>query len=212
MNRGIILVLLLTLLLNLQLQAQRPDYKEFGIDTTELDAPTGLSVGDIAPNFFVKDQRKNKTELKELLKEGPVIIIFFRGNWCPICSRYLSNLKDSLTFITKKGVKVVAVTPETDINVEKTGKKMPAELIIISDKNEKIMEDYKVVFNVTESYQKKIKHFLFTDIAKHNGKEKARLPVPATFIVDKNGMIVYRHFDLNYKNRASVNDILLNLP
>lgn len=212
MKHKAILILFLIAQLNLHSSAQRIDYNEYGIDTSGVEPPTGLSIGDIAPNFQIKDQRNNKIELSELLKEGPVVIIFYRGNWCPICSRYLSNLKDSLTFITNNGVKVVAVSPETDINVEKTSKKMPADLIIISDKNEKIMEDYKVVFNVTESYQKKIKRFLFADIAKHNGKEKARLPIPATFIVDKNGMIVYRHFDLNYKNRASVNDILLNLP
>ena len=65
-----------------------------------------------------------------------------------------------------------------------------------------------MIFDVNEKYQNKIKKFLHTDIAQNNGQEKAKLPVPATYIINKQGVIIYKQFDYDYKNRASAEDIL----
>ncbi|MDF1550279.1 MAG: hypothetical protein P1P88_20805, partial [Bacteroidales bacterium] len=65
---------------------------------------------------------------------------------------------------------------------------------------------------VSLEYQKKIRRFKRISIAENNGKEKAVLPVPATFIIDQSGTVVYRHFDYNFKNRASIGAIVSNLP
>ena len=83
---------------------------------------------------------------------------------------------------------------------------------MILDKDESLMQAFDVDFEVTNGYHKKIKTFLFADIAKNNNKETAKLPVPATFIIDQSGTISYRQFDLNYKNRASIKEIVKNLP
>jgi peroxiredoxin len=74
------------------------------------------------------------------------------------------------------------------------------------------MQRYDVLFNVTEAYQQKISTKLEADIASNNAKEDAKLPVPATFIIDQEGVIVYRQFNADYHIRATVNDILNHLP
>ncbi len=65
--------------------------------------PGGLNVGDIAPDFTAKGINNSEINLAAKLKEGPVVLMFYRGQWCPVCNRHLSNLQDSLKFITEKG-------------------------------------------------------------------------------------------------------------
>ncbi len=78
--------------------------------------------------------------------------------------------------------------------------------------NESIIRAYGVSFRVTDSYNRKIKFGLMTDIASNNGQEEATLPIPATYIIDRDGSIIARQFDPDYKNRASVKWILDHLP
>jgi len=188
------------------------DYSNYGIDTSQSDPPKGLPVGSIAPDFNGTDQDGNTIRLKSLLKKGPLVLIFYRGQWCPVCNAYLKTFQDSLSLITMQGAQVIAVSPETVENVKITQRKTKLTVPILSDSSQKIMKDYGVFFHVTDGYNLKIKLFLFSSIANNNGKDDADLPVPATYIIDQNGKIIWRQFDINYKNRASVRDILKNLP
>jgi peroxiredoxin len=79
---------------------------------------------------------------------------------------------------------------------------------ILSDLNEEVMKSYDVLFSVTKGYQHKVSLGKFTSISNHNGQDEAHLPVPATFIIDRNQKIVFRHFDYDYSERASVEEIL----
>lgn len=92
--------------------------------------------------------------------------------------------------------------------IAKTG----ATFTVIPDPTEQIMQSYDVLYNVTEAYQQKILNALEADIASNNAKKDAMLPVPATFIINQEGIIVYRQFNLDYHLRATVKDIVDNLP
>ena len=162
--------------------------------------------------FNGTDKDEKPFSLKDELKKGPVVIIFYRGYWCPVCSKYLKNYVDSAKMVTNKGASLVFITPESEEGAEKTVKKNKLNYTVILDRDESLMQAFDVDFEVTDGYQKKIKTFLFADIAKNNNKETAKLPVPATFIIDQSGTISYRQFDLNYKNRASIKEIVENLP
>lgn len=188
------------------------DYSDYGIDTSKSAPPKGLEVGSIAPDFSGSDQDGNQLNLKELLKKGPVVLIFYRGQWCPVCNAYLKTFQDSLGMITKAGAQVIAISPETVENARTTLLDTKLTVPIISDTSQQIMKDYGVFFHVTSGYNLKINVFLFTSIANNNGKDEATLPVPATYIIDQSGKIIWRQFDVNYKHRASVADIVKNLP
>ena len=88
--------------------------------------PAGLAIGDNAPDIKEKDQNGNKVKLKDLLKKGNVVLIFYRGQWCPYCNRQLSNMNDSLSMITAKGATVLTITPETPENIKQTVEKTKA--------------------------------------------------------------------------------------
>lgn len=203
------ILFILLIISNLSI-AQTTDFTKFGI--ADKNPPKGLSIGEKAPLFIAKDYQGNKIELEKFIKKSPVVLIFYRGNWCPVCSKYLKNYTDSMKMITNKGAVVLFITPETAEGAKKTVKKTKLPYTIVIDANQQIMKDYDVLFQVTEKYNKKIKTLLFADIAKNNQEETAHLPVPATFIIDKTGSIIWRQFDPNYKNRASTKDILQHLP
>jgi peroxiredoxin len=191
-------------------QPSNPPVK-YGIDVN-FGVPSGLKLGDTAPDFVAKDVDNNLISLSKELKNGPVVLIFYRGEWCPVCNRYLSNFQDSLSYVISKGAKVLAVTPEKPSSAIKMVEKTGATFTVIPDPTEEIMKNYKVLFNVTQAYQQKINNALEADIATNNNKDDALLPVPATFIISQEGVIVYRQFDLDYHIRASVKDILDHIP
>jgi peroxiredoxin len=171
-------------------------------DTTQ---PTGLMVGDKAPNITGKS-----FDLKKTLKDGAVIVLFYRGQWCPFCNKQLKNFNDSLQMLKDKGATVIAITPETEENSMKTIEKSKASFTIINDKKLKIAKAYKVNFAVDENTISKYKKYGI-DFNKANGENGANLPVPATYIIGKDGTIKFVYFNPDYSKRVSVATLLEQL-
>lgn len=182
------------------------DFEKNGMDTTYI--PNGLKIGEIAPNFELKSVDGEIFTLYEIIKDKKVVIVFYRGQWCPYCSRHLSSINDSIDFINDKNAVVVAIGPESYENAEKMKGKAGDRFVLLPDANMKVMTDYDVLFTVTESYNKKIKRFLFTSINENNNQKVAKLPVPATYVINNKGEVTYRYFEYNYRIRSSVKDIL----
>jgi peroxiredoxin len=211
MKKKIILVLFIVYSFCSSGHAQIAGLEKFGIETKDNLIPKGLKPGDKAPDFTGYDQTGKQVELKKMLQQGPIILFFYRGNWCSVCNRYLSNYQDSLKILADQGFNVVAITPESIENVENTVKLHKLTFTVIYDCQEKIMKDYDLMFNVTKEYQNKILTDVSVDIARNNGRDIAHLPVPATYIINKEGMIVAVQFDPDYHKRASVKWILKNM-
>ena len=174
------------------------------------DTPKGLVVTDIAPAFSAKDQNGKMISLSEELKKGPVVLVFYRGQWCPYCNKHLKKLEDSLSFITAKGARLITITPEKAENISKTIEKTKATYSILYDDGLKIMKSYDVAFAVDEKTVEKYKGFGI-DFTQANGENGANLPVPALYIIGTDGKISYRYFDTNYTKRASVAEIIDHL-
>ncbi|MEP2024973.1 MAG: peroxiredoxin-like family protein [Reichenbachiella sp.] len=174
------------------------------------EAPFQLNEGDEALNFQGVDQNGQPFELYKALEKGPVVLMFYRGFWCPHCNKQLSQLEDSLNFITEKGGIVVAVTPEKPESIAKTIDKTSASFKIIHDKDLSIMNTYHVAFKMEEALLKKYKTWGI-DLDEANGDNGPNLPVPATYIIGQDKKILYAFFDPDYKKRATVGKILQNL-
>ena len=174
------------------------------------DAPEGLFLNSKAPDFKAKDQHGNDIRLKDLIKKGKVVLIFYRGEWCPYCNKYLQRLEDSLQLVKDKGATLIAVTPEQPENISKTIEKTKAEYSIVHDENLKIMKAYEVEFEVPENTLKRYRN-TGIKLDEANGKNGNYLPVPATYVIDKEGAVIYRFFNQDYKKRPSVKEILDHL-
>jgi len=188
----------LLLISALQLQAQ--------------EKPEGLFINSKAPDFKGKDQNGNEVVLKDLRKKGPVVIIFYRGYWCPYCNKELQKLEDSLQLIKEKGAQLIAITPEKQEGITKTVERTKATYPIITDDELKIMKAYDVAYQVDTKTIDRYK-MASIDLAANNGQkpEAVYLPVPAVYIIGKDGEIKYRFFEEDYKKQAAVKDILSNL-
>ena len=174
------------------------------------EKPEGLFIGSKAPDFKAKDQDGKEVRLKDLLKKGKVVLVFYRGYWCPYCNRELSRLQDSLALIQEKGATVVAVSPEKPENIKQTVEKAKAGYPVLYDEGLKIMKGYDVEYEVEETTLARYRSSGL-DIEKNNGPNGKFLPVPAVYIIDKESTVTYRFFDADYRKRPSIKDILANL-
>jgi len=173
-------------------------------------APEGLFIDSHAPDFKAKDQYGADVRLKDILKKGKVVLLFYRGNWSIECNKLLKKLADSAQLITAKGATLIAVTPEKTEGINKTILKTKAEFSFISDDDLKIMKAYDVAFEIPENTLTRYRNSGL-DVEGNNGTNGKWLPVPAIYIIDKESTVTYRFFEADYKKRPNVKEILSNL-
>jgi len=176
--------------------------------TSYAQQPQGLQVNQLAPDFISIDQNGKVVSLKSELKKGMVVLVFYRGEWCPYCNKYLKELEESLSQITARGATVIAVTPEIPEYIDKSIEKTKASFPLLHDKGLKIMKSYDVAYQIDEKTLDRYKKFKL-DFNVINGPDNsANLPIPAVYVINKQGKIAYRFFDPDYTNRAPVSTIL----
>jgi len=180
------------------------------LNTFSQKAESSLQIGQNAPSFEALDQNGSLFSSSDILKEKQLIVVFYRGQWCPYCNRHLSELQDHLLDFKKAGAQIVAISPERNENISKTVAKTKAEFPVLWDKDNSIMEAFGVDFILAKNLQKKYKEY-GVDLVRDNDNTSQTLPVPATFVIGKNGKIKYLQYDTNYKNRSSAKDILEQL-
>jgi len=173
-------------------------------------APEGLFIASKAPDFTAVDQNGQSIRLKELLKQGKVVLVFYRGYWCPHCNRQLKKLQDSLQLIKDKGATLLAVTAEKPESIRQTVEKTHAQYSILYDEGLKIMKAYDVEYEIPENTMTRYRNTGIR-IEEINGKNGNYLPVPAVYIIGDEQTVTYRFFEPDYKKRPSVSEILKNL-
>jgi peroxiredoxin len=181
-------------------------------NTRSAEEAKGIVIGVKAPEFRAIDADSNIFILTETLKSGTVVLIFYRGFWCPVCNKHLEQIQDSLKLLTKKGVTVIAVSPEKPEYLKKMADKTGAKFKLLYDEGYKIADAYDVTFSPKKSELVIYNTALGANLKETHSDDSQRLPIPATYIIDKNGTIVWRQFDPDYKKRSSVKDIIDNLP
>lgn len=171
----------------------------------------GLRVGESAPDFTLPNAFGQPVRLATLLREGPVVLVFYRGAWCPYCNLQLHGLRRTLPEIERHGAQLVAVTPQTPdhsrTQVEQDG--YPFE--ILSDLDDRVMNAYRLAFEVPAALREVYRQRLTLDLAEYNGQERFVLPVPAVFVIDSQGVIRFADADVDYRNRAEPSAILTAL-
>ncbi len=181
-------------------------------DSRSVEDAMGLEIGSKAPVFKALDANSEEFDLADALKSGPVVVIFYRGEWCPYCNAHLAQVQDSLELIAQRGASVVAVSPQKPKYLEKIVEKTEAQFKVLYDEGYKISDAYDVTFTPEKKKLFTYNTFLNAKLKKSQSDESQRLPIPATYIIDSDGNIVWRQFDPDYHKRSSVKDILENLP
>lgn len=144
----------------------------------------GIKVGEKVPDFILKNAFGNEVSSSFKLTKGPVVLVFYRGAWCPFCNMHLHALQKSLAQFKRYGAQLVTITPQTpNISAEQI-KKDGYPFEVLSDLDSKVMKDYKLYYELPDELLKVYKsHGL--DIEAFNGKGRKLLPVPGCFVIDK---------------------------
>lgn len=174
-----------------------------------LDQVKGKMIGDKIDNFNAKDHLGNTFSSSK--ENEKMVVVFIRGQWCPFCNKYIETLQNIAPELKSKNAKLVIISPEKPEFIEKTINKTKTEYTVLYDEVYKIAEAFDVLYTPDSEtlnfYNSKLKD----DFTKSRSDNSGRLPVSATFILNEAKEITWRHFDPDYKKRASVEDILENL-
>jgi len=165
----------------------------------QLPSP-GIEVGEKAPDFSLKNALGKEIHLYEELKKGPVILVFYRGAWCPFCNMHLHTLQENLEFFNQYGAQLITVTPQTPDKSAEQIKKDGYPFEVLSDLDNKVMKSYKLYFEMPEALLKVYKaHGL--DIEAFNGIGRRGLPIPGSFVIDVDGTVRAMQAQTDYKLR-----------
>lgn len=161
---------------------------------------SAVNVGDKAPNFLLPDMDGTQVSLEELLKKGPVVLVWYRGGWCPYCNLHLKALQKSLPDFKSAGAQLVAISPEQPDKVSITQKKQALGFEVLSDMGNRVAKSYGVVFTLPDYVAER--YSTFFDIKDYNGDESQTLPLAAAYVINPEGVITYAFLDADYKRRA----------
>lgn len=176
-------------------------------DYRSAEEADGIRVGTQAPSFTATDMRGEDFSLQQALNQGPVVMIFYRGHWCPVCNRHLKAMQDSIHSIEQYGATLIAISPERVPLLGRTAEKTGAEFTLLHDEDFRVAKAYDVHFLPEEEDRIMYNTVLGARLEQAHSDDSQQLPIPATYVIDKNGTIVWRHFDPDHRVRASVNDI-----
>ncbi|MCA0984177.1 AhpC/TSA family protein [Halobacillus yeomjeoni] len=167
----------------------------------------GLEKGEKAPNFNLPDANGQTVELYEQLKQGPVILTFYRGGWCPFCNMELRAYQQIIGEIHEAGGQLVAVSPEVPDHSLSTVEKNNLEYLVLSDVGNEVANQYNLVYQLPD-YLIEIYKNNGLKVDEHNGDDAWTLPVSATYVIDTDGTIVYQYTKSDYKDRAEPSEVL----
>jgi peroxiredoxin len=165
-----------------------------------------LKVGDRAPDFELPNAVGKTVKLSDLTARGPVVVTWYRGGWCPYCNIALRGFNKSLAEFRAAGATLVAVSPETPDNSLSTAEKNHLDFEVLSDRGNKVAHAYGVAYKIPKVIAEQFKGRL--DLAKHNGDDAGELPLGATYLVDRGGVIRYAFVDADYRKRAEPSTVL----
>ncbi|MCZ8511605.1 peroxiredoxin-like family protein [Paenibacillus filicis] len=169
-------------------------------ELSESNIAKGLTVGEQAPDFTLKDATGASISLYEELKKGPVILTFYRGAWCPYCNLELNAYQRVLKDIKATGGQLIAVSPQTPDASLTMKEKNELEFLVLSDPDGIVAGNYNLVFKLPDYIIEIYKGFGL-DIPGHNGNDTWELPVPATYVIDRSGKIRFASVDPDYTKR-----------
>ena len=167
-------------------------------------------IGDVAPEFCLPNVRGGDTALPQLLENGPVVLSFYRGGWCPFCNLEFKALHDKFAEMQALGATLVGISPETQAVSQQTVQDHQLEFEVLSDVGNQVAREYGLVMVVDEAFRPYYEQWGI-DIPFANGDETFELPVPATYVIDQAGVIRAAHVDKDYTKRMEPADIIAAL-
>jgi len=165
-----------------------------------------LAKGDAVPDVVVKSIDGADFNLKRETADKLTVLIFYRGGWCPFCNRHLADVQKAQEELAQLGFRILAVSPDGAAELKATADKDHLTYTLLSDAGLKAIDAFGLGFRVPEDIVEKYKTYGIQLTAKRD--DRFVLPVPALYLVGKDGKIAFSHYDPDYKQRLSREDLL----
>ena len=170
----------------------------------------GLALGEQAPEFSLPDAVGRAVSASRL-SAGPVVLVFYRGEWCPYCNANLRALQAALPDIASRGASLIAVSPQSPDHSLSITEKAELAFDVLSDVDQAVIRAYKLQFTVPADLQDLHVNVFQVDLPDHNADRSWQLPVPATFVIDRDRVVHAAHVSADYRTRMEPSDILAAL-
>ncbi|MGX1855521.1 peroxiredoxin-like family protein [Streptomyces sp. NPDC055299] len=173
-------------------------------------ADRALGVGAQAPRFVLPAVVGQQVALDGLLAEGPVVLAFYRGAWCPFCNLALRALQQHHDAITARGARLVAVSPQSPDDSLSLAEKEQLSFDVLSDIGSDTAKQYGIAFDLSDELGA-LYDRLGIDLQRVNAGHSRTLPLPATYVIDRTGVIQWAFVETDHTVRAEPADILAAL-
>jgi peroxiredoxin len=167
-------------------------------------------IGSPAPGFTLPNAIEKLVSLDQLLDDGPVVISFYRGIWCPFCNLEQRALQQCLPQITELGGSLVAISGMTADNSLSMADRLGLTYEVLTDAGLGVARSYGLVFDLPEYLQTAYEESGHP-VPQFNGTADHALPIPGTFVIDSSGVIRFSYANPNYMHRADPADIVATL-
>lgn len=173
-------------------------------------AENSIDIGERFPDFTLPNTNNETVELKKLLKTGKVVVAFFRGSWCPYCNLELKALQDNLKQITDRKVTLVAISPQMPDYSGELRSNHQLDFELLTDRDNALAKQLGISFGL-QNFVISTYCSLGIELSEYNENNNNELPVPAVFVMDKNGSVTYKFVDTNYMNRINIQELIEQL-
>ncbi|MGY3622783.1 peroxiredoxin-like family protein [Bradyrhizobium sp. USDA 10063] len=161
--------------------------------------------GDMMPLFVLPDEAGRLVSLESLTAEGPVVVMFYRGHWCPYCRLSVNAVVQAQDRIKALGAQVVAIMPETQRYAEQFKSDSGARFPVLTD----LDNGYALSLNLAVWLGAEIQRLLsYLDLSGFHGNDGWVLPIPATFVVGRDGIVKARFIDPDFRRRMQIEDLI----
>ncbi|MEO1053011.1 MAG: peroxiredoxin-like family protein [Bacteroidota bacterium] len=168
-----------------------------------------LKVGDKAPVFELPNQNGQLISSEQLLKNGPLIITFYRGIWCPYCNTDLAYLKRYEDQVKDMGATMVSISPQTSNFNLQIIEQQRLGFDLLSDAQNDIAAAFGLRWEMVDPLRSLYNDNFRVSLPSYNGDDSWTLPVPARFIIETDGIIKYAEYSIDYTKRPNP-DVLIN--
>jgi peroxiredoxin len=176
-------------------------------EVTASGAAPGLAVGEQASLFSLPDATGQMVELAARLEQGPVVLSFYRGEWCPFCNLELRALQAALPRLRARGASLIAISPQSPDHSLSITEKAGLTFDVLSDARQQVIRAYRLQFTVPADLKDLHLNVFGNDLSAHTADGSWDLPIPATFVIDQAGIVRARHVSADYTARMDRTDI-----
>jgi peroxiredoxin len=176
-------------------------------EVTASGAAPGLAVGEPAPGFTLPGAAGEPVHLAARLALGPVVLSFYRGEWCPFCNLELRALQAALPRFRARGASLIAISPQSPDHSLSVTEKAGLAFDVLSDARQQVIAAYRVQFTIPADLKDLHLNLFGNDPSAQTADGSWNLPIPATFVIDQAGIIRARHVSADYTTRMDPDDI-----